>query len=257
MPHKGYKQTEEHRQAIKITLNKPIVKSKMRKLLKIAMNKPTTIKKLSKPKTKEHKEKMKIAWMNPLTIKKHSAAGKKVWNSTSVKERMLIEMNKLEVRGRKSKRLKEVWGRPEIRERYLTSARSESCRKKKRIAKINYIKSIIGYIYPGVGKHETQILDNLEKELRHKILRNYPIEELGYFIDGYIPELNLAIEVDENHHYSNNELLPKDQERQREIEAHLKCNFLRIRDNAYQLPLIPYEIPTTSLLNSKNNEVLI
>jgi very-short-patch-repair endonuclease len=96
-------------------------------------------------------------------------------------------------------------------------------RKKMRLATFEYAKKIANIICPRIGHNEKQILDKLEQELQYKILRQYKIE--GYFVDGYIPELNLAIEVDE---------IPKDKEkdikRQKIIEEKLNCKFIRIKD---------------------------
>lgn len=80
-----------------------------------------------------------------------------------------------------------------------------------------------------IGKNEKQILDTLEKIYELKIIRQYPI--LGYYIDGYIPELNLVIEVDERIHYDiDGNLREKDIQRQKEIENKLNCKFIRIKD---------------------------
>jgi len=80
-------------------------------------------------------------------------------------------------------------------------------------------------VWPSVGKNETQILDNLEKKLGHKIIRQHRV--IGYFIDGYCKELNLAIEVDEWHHQKQTE---KDATRENNIRNELNCEFLRIND---------------------------
>ncbi len=58
----------------------------------------------------------------------------------------------------------------------------------------------------------------------YKILRQYNVD--GYKIDWYIPELNLAIEFDENHH-QRQEIL--DRERQKYIEKKIGCKFLRYK----------------------------
>lgn len=92
-----------------------------------------------------------------------------------------------------------------------------------RISAFEYAKKVCGIICPRIGHNEKQILDKLEQELGYKIVRQYSVE--GYFIDGYIKELNLAIEIDER---------PKDKERDMErqkiIESKLGCNFIRIND---------------------------
>jgi very-short-patch-repair endonuclease len=89
----------------------------------------------------------------------------------------------------------------------------------------NYASKIGGFICPRIGSNESQILDNLEHELGVKILRQYKIG--GYFLDGYIPEMDLAIEVDEKHHQYQTE---KDKQREEFIKSELKCQFLRIKD---------------------------
>lgn len=58
----------------------------------------------------------------------------------------------------------------------------------------------------------------------------YHIKELGYWVDGYDKEQNVVIEVDEAYHYNRNgELQEKDKRRQKEIEEHLGCEFIRVR----------------------------
>src|SRR3990167_8351852 len=72
---------------------------------------------------------------------------------------------------------------------------SEKTKQKMRISAFEYAKKIVGIICPRVGHNEREILDRLEKELGYRVLRQYKI--CGYYLDGYIPELKLAIEVDE------------------------------------------------------------
>jgi len=94
-----------------------------------------------------------------------------------------------------------------------------------RIGRFEYIKKTYGILFPSIGHNEKQILDNLEKKLGYKILRQYLIE--GYWLDGYIPELNLAIEIDEHYHKKYEE---RDLIRQEIIENKLGCKFIRIKD---------------------------
>ena len=100
---------------------------------------------------------------------------------------------------------------------------SEQTKKKLRLAAIKYINEHCGGITPMIGKNEKTILDELQEEYGYKIIRQYKVE--GYFLDGYIKELKLAIEVDEKP--KNKE---RDIERQRQIEKKLGCKFLRIKD---------------------------
>jgi len=100
---------------------------------------------------------------------------------------------------------------------------SDITKKKMRIARSKYIQKMCGLLFPCIGHNEKQILNKLEQELNYKIYRQYPIE--GYFIDGYIPDLSIAIEVDEKP--KNKE---KDIKRQNIIESKLNCKFVRIKD---------------------------
>jgi len=100
---------------------------------------------------------------------------------------------------------------------------SKDHKKKLRMAAIKYIKENCGGITPMIGRHEKQILDDLQEEYGYKIIRQYQVE--GYFLDGFIKELNLAIEVDEKPKTKE-----RDVERQQIIEKKLNCKFLRIKD---------------------------
>ena len=100
-------------------------------------------------------------------------------------------------------------------------------RRNQRNARIEYIKKYCNGISPRIGKCEKQILDNLEECFNYNILRQYKIN--GYFLDGYCPALNLAIEVDEKAHTHK---LIKDLEREDEIKKGLNCQFLRLKEKA-------------------------
>ena len=57
----------------------------------------------------------------------------------------------------------------------------------------------------------------------------YYIKQLGYWLDGYDKNNNVAYEWDEPHHFFKGELREKDLIRQIEIEKFLKCKFIRIK----------------------------
>lgn len=98
--------------------------------------------------------------------------------------------------------------RPEIREK-------QRIRRQKEVLILNNCMQI--------GKNETRILDELELSLNKKIIRQKPV--CGYWLDGYIPELNLVIEVDEEYHIGQKE---KDLVRQKNIQERLNCDFVRV-----------------------------
>lgn len=102
---------------------------------------------------------------------------------------------------------------------------SEETKQKMRESRIKYIASVYGNVYPGIGKNEKEILDKLEQELGYRIIRQFEVG--GYYVDGYIPEINLVIEVDEKYHDNQKE---KDLKREEFIRAKLGCRFIRIKD---------------------------
>jgi hypothetical protein len=102
---------------------------------------------------------------------------------------------------------------------------TEETKARLRELAFEYAAEMGGFTYPNIGRNETQILDNLEQELDHRIIRQFKVG--GYFLDGYIPEINLAIEVDEKYHQYQTE---KDKIREEFIKAKLGCQFLRIKD---------------------------
>lgn len=66
------------------------------------------------------------------------------------------------------------------------------------------------------------IVENLFSD--YEIIPQYKI--LNYFIDWYIPELNIAIEFDEKYHENKK----GDNTRQKEIEKELNCKFIRYKN---------------------------
>ena len=75
--------------------------------------------------------------------------------------------------------------------------------KQMRLSAIKYIESnsIDGSICPRAGKHENQFISEIQKYVNFPILRNQQID--GFFPDGYIKELNVIIEFNENFHYTS------------------------------------------------------
>lgn len=98
-------------------------------------------------------------------------------------------------------------------------------KEKMRISAINYIKNTYGNIRPRIGRNETKILNKVEQLLNKKIIRQYQI--CGYFVDGYVPELDLVIEIDEKPKIKDKDII-----REKEIKKELKCKFMRINDYA-------------------------
>lgn len=81
---------------------------------------------------------------------------------------------------------------------------------------------------PNIGKNETKILDELEKEKNIKITRQFCVK--GFWVDGYDEENNVVYEVNERYHYANEEQIQKDKYRREVIVEALDCEFIIIDD---------------------------
>ncbi len=79
-------------------------------------------------------------------------------------------------------------------------------KEKKRKTRLKQILKYGGSLQ--LGRNEKYILDELEKLFKLRIIRQHQV--IGYVLDGYIPELNLAIEVDEPYHQKQKIKIYKD-----------------------------------------------
>ena len=79
------------------------------------------------------------------------------------------------------------------------------------------------------SRKEIEFIDQLEQALQpFNIKGKRQFQVLSYFIDYYIPSLNIAIEYDENEHI--NYSYEQHEGRQRNIEKELGCRFIRVSD---------------------------
>jgi hypothetical protein len=62
----------------------------------------------------------------------------------------------------------------------------------------------------------------------------YNIKELGYFLDGYDVNQNVAIEYYEPHHFKNGKLRDRDVQREKEIKNLLGCKLVRLTDDLHR-----------------------
>lgn len=74
--------------------------------------------------------------------------------------------------------------------------------------------------------HFVSLLEDTLKLFNISGIRQYSV--LNYRIDYYIPELNIAIEYDENNH--SNYTYEQHEGRQKKIEKELGCRFIRVSD---------------------------
>ena len=169
-----------------------------------------------------HKAKLRVAMKGINTWTKGSKASEETKKKLSKilkgkKHKPLTQETKNKMRQAKLNNPVRYWlGKQRIKP-------SEETKEKMRISAFEYAKSICGIICPRIGRNEKSILDAIEKEMSVEILRQY--ECLGYFIDGYIPEMKIAIEVDEKPKNTD-----KDIEREKLLTEELGCQFLRIKD---------------------------
>ena len=78
-------------------------------------------------------------------------------------------------------------------------------------------------------RNEISFLNELEKHLNKQFLnlyRQYNVD--GYRIDGFIPELNVAIEFDENYHNVKTQQI-YDMKREVYIIESIGCDFIRLK----------------------------
>jgi hypothetical protein len=191
---KGVSKSDEHRKNISLgQIGKKFSKETRRKMSEWQIGKIVS---------KETRLKMSLSQRGRIPWNK----GKKNMFSKTSKKKMSISHQK--------------------RKQELGYINSPETRKKLRLKTIDYIKKVKSDIHPMIGRNENQILNEIELSNKYEILRQYHIKKLGYWVDGYMPELNLVIEVDER--IKDNE---KDIRRENEIKEELNCLFIRIEDN--------------------------
>lgn len=111
---------------------------------------------------------------------------------------------------------------------------SNEARRKVRLAWIKRHEGRKGQLVPSYNPRSIPMIENYGRKNGFKFqhaenLGEYRVKELGYFLDAYDKENNVALEIDEWHHYDKDgNLREKDLIRQREIIQILKCKFVRI-----------------------------
>lgn len=109
----------------------------------------------------------------------------------------------------------------------------------KRIREISNAKYNGGQIMPSYNQMSCDFFNYINEQLKWNgqyatYNGEYHIKELGYFVDYYEPNLNIVIEWDESTHYDiDGNLREKDKQRQEEIISHLKCKFVRIKEDDF------------------------
>jgi len=146
--------------------------------------------------------------------------------------------NNISVGVKKSKKHKAAMRRPELRAKRTgdnNCAKRPEVRRKLRLYAIKRAKELGGQICPRYNPkacaHFDLLMSKTDTHIQHaQNGGEFYIKELGYFLDGYDRENNIAYEWDEDHHFDvKGKLLKKDIRRQKEIEKLLNCTFIRIK----------------------------
>ena len=242
------KRREEHSKIMKDIMNHTEVKTKCSKAAKESWkdlekrkNRIESIKKSWKdPEIKERLIRaIRKACNQPEIKEKNSKTTKESWKNPEVKEKMTKAIkeshNRPEVKEKCSKAAKESWKDLEKRKNRTESINRPKVRRKKRLARIKDMKKKHGQLIPNYNLEGCKIIDEYSKKHKYNFQHaenggEFYIKELGYWVDGYDKERNVVIEIDEPAHYNiNGNLSKQDIERQKEIENHLNCKFIRIK----------------------------
>ena len=124
---------------------------------------------------------------------------------------------------------------PDYKRNQLGKPHTEETKRKMRLSTLEYLKQQSGQISPRYNKRSIQHIEEYGRVHNLNFMHaenggEYFVNGLGYFLDGYDPINNVAIEFDEKHHFHGNEQLKeKDKQREQQITELLKCKFIRIK----------------------------
>ena len=216
---------------------------------------------------------------NPFYGKKHSEKTKKLWKSTRTYEHLKGENHySITVPGWKEKISKSLSGKnnpmygktgnlnPFYGKKHSEKTKlllkqkqigkksihfgkkhSEEHNLKIRISHVNRLKNLGLYHKGNFNTNACKYFDILNNEkgwnLQHA-LNGGEIDCLGYSLDAYDKNKNIAVEYDESYHYdTNGNLKTKDIKRMNRIINHLKCKFYRY--NSLKNKLEEHYLPTS------------
>lgn len=116
---------------------------------------------------------------------------------------------------------------------------SDITKMKMRVKRLEWIENNIGQPSPVFNPLACKLIDEYGKlhgyNFKHAMNGGeYNIKELGYFLDGYDVNQNVAIEYYEPHHFKNGKLRDRDVQREKEIKNLLGCKLVRLTDNLHR-----------------------
>lgn len=108
--------------------------------------------------------------------------------------------------------------------------KQEEHRKKLRLKKIERLERLNGQANPNYNPAACQIIEKYGKKHGYNFQHaenggEFLVKGLGYWLDGYDNEKNIAIEIYEQHH---KKYIDRDKMRKQEIIKHLNCKFIEI-----------------------------
>ena len=110
---------------------------------------------------------------------------------------------------------------------------SDETRQKMREITINKLKKTNGECIPFYNPKACVLFERLNRKLYLNLQHaenGGEFQIIGYFLDAYDRELNLAIEFDEKHHKKGHQI-EKDKIRQENIVKTLGCEFIRVTED--------------------------
>lgn len=110
-------------------------------------------------------------------------------------------------------------------------------------------------IRPNVGNKELEFVSELSKIISLDIKPQYSVD--GYFVDCYIPEINLVIEFDEINGHTSNLHVENDKYRQLNIVNQLGCLFYRVDEREWDNNKEKVLLDVVSYIEQKIKEKVI
>lgn len=124
---------------------------------------------------------------------------------------------------------------PDPKRNQLGKPHTEETKRKMRVSTLAYLTKCKGQLAPRYNIDSIKVIEEYGRKNGYKFMHaenggEFFVEHLGYFLDGYDPISNVALEVDEKHHFDKTgELCSKDTTRQKQIEKKLGCTFIRVK----------------------------
>jgi len=160
-------------------------------------------------------------------VRRKNSENSKGKSQSEEHKRKLSKIRKGKPTWNKGKKMSDEW-RNRVGKNFLDKKHTSKTKKKMRYSSIQRIEEQFlnnEPLTPCIGKEERLFLNEVESILNTKVHRQFSVS--GFFVDGYIPKLNLAFEFDEE---INHKDVSKDLQRQQEIEESLNCKFFRVND---------------------------